>query len=85
MCDLANKPVPTAASPSVANSWQDISASRSICAKNFSPSKINFLGLFCLINLDKIRYQKVLAPISFQRFLSYAAGFLAKCQPSAGQ
>jgi hypothetical protein len=27
MCDLANKPAPTAASPSVANSWQSISAS----------------------------------------------------------
>jgi hypothetical protein len=50
MCDLANKPAPTAASPSVANSWQNISASLVIkfglCAKNFSPSKMNFLGLF---------------------------------------
>ena len=27
MCDFANKLAPTAASPSVANSWQDISAS----------------------------------------------------------
>jgi hypothetical protein len=34
MCDLAIKPVPTAASSSVANSWQDISASlviNSVC------------------------------------------------------
>ena len=89
MCDFANKLAPTAASPSVANSWQNISASLVIkfglCAKNFSPSKMNFLGLFCLINLDKIRSQNFFAPISFQRFLSYAAEFLAKCQPSAGQ
>jgi hypothetical protein len=50
ICDLANKQAPTAASPSVANSWQNISASLVIkfglCAKNFSPSKMNFLGLF---------------------------------------
>jgi len=50
MCDFANKLAPTAASPSVANSWQNISASLVIkcglCAKNFSPSKMNFLGLF---------------------------------------
>jgi len=89
MCDLANKPPPTAASPSVANSWQNISASLVIkwclCAKNFSPSKMNFLGLFFLINLDKIRWQNLFAPISFQRFLSSATEFLAKCQPSAGQ
>ncbi len=89
MCDLANKPAPTTASPSVANSWQNISSSLVIkfglCTKNFSPSKMNFLGLFCLINLDKIRSQNFFAPISFQRFLSYAAEFLAKCQPSAGQ
>ena len=89
MCDLANKPVPTAASPSVANSWQDISASLVINSvfvlKISAHLKLIFWDLFCLINLDKIRYQKVLAPISFQRFLSYAAGFLAKCQPSAGR
>jgi hypothetical protein len=88
MCDLANKQAPTAASPSVANSWQNISASLVIkfglCVKIFSPSKMNFLGLFCLINLDKIRSQNIFAPISFQRFLSYAAEFLAKCQPRAG-
>ncbi len=50
MCDLANKPAPTAASPSVANFWQNISASLvtrfGLCAKNFSPSKMNFSGLF---------------------------------------
>ncbi len=89
MCDLANKPAPTAASPSVANSWQNISASLvtkiGLCAKNFSPSKMIFLGLFCLINLDKIRSQNFFAPISFQRFLSYAADFLAKFQPTARQ
>ena len=89
MGDFANKLAPTAASPSVANSWQNISASLVIkcglCAKNFSPSKMNFFGLFCLINLDKIRSQNFFAPISFQRFLSFAAEFFAKCQPSAGQ
>ena len=57
MCDLANKPVPTAASPSVANSWQNILASLVIkyglCAKNFSPSKINFLGLFLSYKLGQ--------------------------------
>jgi hypothetical protein len=50
MCDLANKQAPTAASPSVANSWQNISASPvlkfGLCAKNFSPSKMIFWGLF---------------------------------------
>jgi hypothetical protein len=89
MCDFANKPAPTAASPSVANSWQNISASLVIkcglCAKNFSPSKMNCLGLFLPYNLDKIRSQNFFASISFQRFLSYAAEFLAKCQPSTGQ
>ncbi len=50
MCDFANKLAPTAASPSVANSWQNISASLVIkcglSAKNFSPSKMIFLGRF---------------------------------------
>ncbi len=72
MCDLANKQAPTAASPSVANSWQNISASLVIkfglCAKNFSPYKMNFLGLFCLINLDKIRSQNFLLPFLFNAF-----------------
>ncbi len=72
MCDFANKPAPTAASLSVANSWQNISASLVIkcglCAKNFSPSKMNFLGLFCLINLDKIRSKNFLLPFLFNAF-----------------
>ena len=89
MCDLANKPVPTAASPSVANSWQNISASLVIkcglCAKNFSPSKMNFLGLFFPYKLGQNLFSEFFAPISFQRFLSYTAEVLAKCQPSAGQ
>ncbi len=89
MCDLANKQGPTAASPIVANSWQNISASLVIkfglCAKNFSPSKMNFLGLFLPYKLGQSSFSEFFAPISFQRFLSYAAEFLAKCQPSAGQ
>ncbi len=59
MCDLANKPVPTAASPSVANSWQDISASlviNSVSVLKISAHlKLIFWDFFCLINLDKIR------------------------------
>jgi hypothetical protein len=89
MCDFAIKLAPTAASPSVANSWQNISASLVIkcglCAKKFSPSKMNFLGRFLPCNLDKICSQNLFAHISFLCFLSYAAEFLAKCQPSAGQ
>ena len=89
MCDFANKLAPTAASPSVANSWQNISASLVIkcglCAKNFSPSKMNFLGRFLPYKLGQNLFSEFFAPISFQRFLSYAAEFLAKCQPSAGQ
>jgi hypothetical protein len=72
MCDLAHKQAPTAASPSVANSWQNISASLVIkfglCAKNFSPSKMNFLGLFCLINLDKVRSHNFLLPFLVNAF-----------------
>ena len=89
MCDFANKLAPTAAYPSVANSWQNISASLVIkfglCAKIFSPSKMNFLGLFFPYKLGQNLFSEFFAPISFQRFLSYAAKFLAKCQPSAGQ
>jgi hypothetical protein len=89
MCDFANKPAPSAASPSVANSWQNISASLVIkcglCAKNFSPSKMNFLGLFLPYKLGQNPFSEFFAPISFQRFLIYVAEFLAKCQPSAGQ
>ena len=86
MCDFAHKLAPTAASPSVANSWQNISASLVIkcglCAKNFSPSKMNFLGLFCLINFNKICSQNFLLPFLFN---AYAAEFLAKSQPSTTQ
>ena len=89
MCDFANKPASTAASPSVANSWQNISASLVIkcglCAKNFSPSKMNCLGSFLPYKLGQNLFSVFFAPISFQRFLSYAAEFLAKRQPSEGQ
>ena len=89
MCDFANKLAPTAASPSVANSWQNISASLVIkcglCAKNLSPSEMNFLGRFLPYKLGQYLFSEFFAPISFQRFLSYAAEFLAKCQPSTGQ
>ncbi len=72
MCDFANKPAPTAASPSVANSWQNISASLVIkcglCANNFSPSKMNFLGLFLPYKLGQNPFSEFLLPFLFNAF-----------------
>ena len=72
MCDLANKPVPTAASPSVANSWQDISASLVIYSvfvlKISAHLKLICWDFFCLINLDKIRSQNFLLLFLFNAF-----------------
>ena len=72
MCDFANKLAPTAASPQccklLAEYFGQSLIKCGLCAKNFSPSKMNFWDVFCLINLEKICSQNFFSPILSNAF-----------------